>query len=92
MELLQSKARRHPGTHSTVPRSWLPTTKLPPSSALAVTWLPSELLHWNAAGSVPSWRELNRVRKASVLLHRLPGIDNTKSYQQTFKAPSRLER
>lgn len=53
MELLPSKARTHAETHSTVPRSWLPATKLPPSPALGVTWLPSELLHWNAEALSP---------------------------------------
>lgn len=72
MEALQSKdAHTHPETH----RSWLPATQLPPLQP----WLLSELLHWNAEGSLPSWWELNSVRKAC-------------HYQQTFKAPSQLER
>lgn len=94
IESLQSESCA-PKTHGSVPvpMRWLPAMAQLSSSASGSDWASSELLHQNAGGSLPSWHEdgqFNHVRRASILLHRLSRIINTKSYQQKFKAPWQL--
>lgn len=80
------------GTHTPCstqhcPQELAPCHQTAPSSALGVTWLPSELLCWNAEGSVPSWCELNCVRKDSIQLHRLSRAATQRAISKHLKHP-----